>query len=357
MRDKLLKEIEYALISSGVDAENVRSRLIIVLDKYEVQQRCTEIAIAEEDDISKYIRLFLINKRVAGRTERTLKSYKQGLEKVFNTINKSPASVTADDIKMFLAVRDVRDGVSKCCQQNTCRILSSFYQWMITEEYIIKNPMLKISKIKVPKIRKEAFSEIEIEQMRHAIGDDTRLELIFEMLLSTWCRVSEIAQMKISDISEDRTSVKVLGKGNKERICYINAKAKWCLDRYLKMRNDNNDYLFPNSAYNSFSGPLEDKELANKCRDKYWWTNAELVGNGHIEVNSIELFIRNLGKKAAVKKTHPHRFRRTGATFALRLGMPIEQVSKLLGHESIETTQIYLDISEQELSSAHKKYV
>ena len=53
---------------------------------------------------------------------------------------------------------------------------------------------------------------------------------------------------------------------------------------------------------------------------------------------------------------HPHRFRRTGATFALRRGMPIEQVSKLLGHESIETTQIYLDISEQDIALAHRKY-
>lgn len=61
--------------------------------------------------------------------------------------------------------------------------------------------------------------------------------------------------------------------------------------------------------------------------------------------------------KANVEKTHPHRFRRTGATYALRRGMPIEQVSRLLGHESIETTQIYLDISEKELEQGHRKYV
>lgn len=58
-----------------------------------------------------------------------------------------------------------------------------------------------------------------------------------------------------------------------------------------------------------------------------------------------------------MKKVHPHRFRRTCATFALRRGMPIEQVSKMLGHENIATTQIYLDLTEEELQQAHKKYV
>lgn len=60
---------------------------------------------------------------------------------------------------------------------------------------------------------------------------------------------------------------------------------------------------------------------------------------------------------ALANNVHPHRFRRTGATMALRAGMPLMEVSKLLGHESIETTQIYLDISDEELEQAHMKYV
>lgn len=66
---------------------------------------------------------------------------------------------------------------------------------------------------------------------------------------------------------------------------------------------------------------------------------------------------RKLGKKARVEKVHPHRFRRTCATFALRKGMPIEQVSKMLGHEEISTTKIYLDLNQEELRQAHRKYV
>ena len=96
----------------------------------------------------------------------------------------------------------------------------------------------------------------------------------------------------------------------------------------------------------------------SKKAQRNWWQNKELVtDNEHVDKSTIESHIRKLGRKAGVENTHPHRFRRTGATFALRRGMPIEQVSKLLGHESLETTQIYLDISESELEQSHKKYV
>ena len=67
--------------------------------------------------------------------------------------------------------------------------------------------------------------------------------------------------------------------------------------------------------------------------------------------------MRKMAERAGVDKANPHKFRRTCATMALRRGMPIEQVSKMLGHESLETTQIYLDLEENELEQAHKKYV
>ena len=76
----------------------------------------------------------------------------------------------------------------------------------------------------------------------------------------------------------------------------------------------------------------------------------------HSDLGTIESIVREIGKRAGVTNTHPHRFRRTGATMALRAGMDLMLVSKILGHESIATTQIYLDISSDELLEAHKKY-
>lgn len=361
MRDELQKELMMALMQEGIDTEKIRSKLIIILSNYEVQKRCTEVAVVDENEIEKYMRLFLINKRVAGRTDRTLKHYQTTLKRFFEDIQKNPMEITSDDIKMYLAVKEVRDNAGKVYMRNILRVVSSFYQWMQREEYLLKNPINKVDEIKVPKVKKEAFSEIQIEKMRACIGDDVKLMCIFELLLSTWCRVSELVGMKINDFSEDLTSVTVHGKGSKDRLCYINARAKIYLEKYLSERNDKNEYIFPKSSTTTGGG--EDGRISQKCKEhgvklRDWWKVEKLVHEtDHTDKSNVENWVRKLGKRSGVENVHPHRFRRTGATFALRKGMPIEQVSKLLGHESIETTQIYLDISEKELEQAHRKFV
>jgi site-specific recombinase XerD len=89
-----------------------------------------------------------------------------------------------------------------------------------------------------------------------------------------------------------------------------------------------------------------------------WYEYPDMVDAAEpMDKGSIESIIRNIGKRAGVKNTHPHRFRRTGATMALRTGMPIMTVSKLLGHANIAVTQVYLDISDETLENEHGKYV
>lgn len=327
MRDKLLNELLCIANDFGAPSEQLKSKLIIALDKYEVTQRTTEIAICSENDIEKYLKLFLLNKRVSGRTERTLIQYKTTLVRFFEEVRKSPLEITSDDIKLYLATKEIRDGVSKCYQNDILRVIGSFYTWMQREEYIARNPMNKVDKINIPKKRKKAFTEYEIEVMRNNLTT-LRDKALFEVLLSTWCRVSEVEGMNISDIKNGDT-IEVLGKGQKYRQVYFNPKAKLAIENYLASRTDKNDALFV-----SLDKPYS-----------------------RIKKSGIEILIRKLGRKSGVENSHPHRFRRTGATLALRKGMPIELVSKILGHESIETTQIYLDISEREVENAHRKYM
>lgn len=338
-RDDLMIKLKQILIEYGIPPDDLNAKLYLAIDPYEIQLRSTELVVADEETTEKYIKLFLVNKRVSGRTENTIRFYGLSLKMFFAECPKLPTEVTSDDIKRFFALKEIRDGNSRVYIKNLSRVLSSFYQWMQREEYITRNPFNKIDEIKLPKVKKSAFTD--------------------EIMLSTWCRVSELAGIKISDFSEDRESVLIHGKGQKDRICYMNAKAKIVLVQYMSYRDDNNPYLFPSckytatekQAFSSGTKKLKREELCN------WWHYEEYIGDGHIDKSSIESKIRRLGKKAGVDNTHPHRFRRTGATFALRRGMPIEQVSKLLGHESIETTQIYLDISDRELEQSHKKYV
>lgn len=148
----------------------------------------------------------------------------------------------------------------------------------------------------------------------------------------------------------------MLGKGDKEREVYLTPKAELLIGKYLAKRSDSNPYLFPRAKY---AGNIT-KVAKGKSRDQQrrWYEDPDQVDEaGHMDQSSIESVVRNIGKRAGVENVHPHRFRRTGATMALRAGMPLLQVSKMLGHEQIDTTQIYLDISDQELMQAHERYV
>ena len=157
--------------------------------------------------------------------------------------------------------------------------------------------------------------------------------------------------MRISEISG--TKITVQGKGDKERDVYLSPKAQLALQTFLNERSDDNPYVFPRAKY---AGDIQ--KFTKRGRKKSeWWKEPELVGSGHRDASTIESTIRRIGKDAGVPNAHPHRFRRTGATMALRSGMPLLTVSKLLGHENIGTTQIYLDISDKELEQAHEKWV
>ena len=175
--------------------------------------------------------------------------------------------------------------------------------------------------------------------------------MIVEMLLSTGCRVSELTEILLADI--EGSKILVRGKGAKERYVYLNAKAQLALEQYLSERKDDNPFLFPKGKMLS----EWDRKGLTKEDMKSWWKDREKIKDGHVDKGSIEKVVVRIAKRAGIDKANPHKFRRTCATMALKRGMPLLQVSKMLGHESTETTQIYLDLSEDDLAQAHKKYV
>ena len=116
--------------------------------------------------------------------------------------------------------------------------------------------------------------------------------------------------MNISDVDFENKECVVLGKGNKQRKVYFDAKTKIHLKKYLESRADNNDALFV-----SLLKPYD-----------------------RLEISGVEIMLRKIGKRIGIDKVHPHKFRRTLATKAIDKGMPIEQVQHLLGHAKIDTT-------------------
>lgn len=322
-------------------AKKLEGIIYMVLADFNIERASTELEVYKGDVTTELIKRFIVSKKLKNCSDRTLKYYTTESMRIFETIGKNPIDATVDDIRMYFFKRQIEDKVSPVTINNERRVLSSFYKWMNQEDVRMSNPMLKIDEIKEPKKKKKAFTEYEIELMRNQIVD-IRNKAIFEILVSTWARVSEIAEIKLSDIQEDQ--VLVHGKGDKYRYVFLTPKAQLAIKEYLDRRQDENCYLFTRKK----------DDLGGTIRN--WWMFPEYVDESrHIDVGTIELFIRKLGKKNGIA-AHPHKFRRTGATMALKKGMPLMTVSKTLGHESIDTTQIYLDIDETDLKEAHMKY-
>ena len=357
MKEDLINDLVITLTPHLDDLNVADAKMLIeiVLQPYEVTKPETTLTIWDGDKNEIVLKRFIAAKLAKGCSARTIKYYTESVTRTLQDIGKNYDEITSDDIRLHFAIRVQRDQVSKTTANNERRCLSSFYGWLQNEEILLKNPMKKVDVIKVTKKKKKAFALMDLEKIRLACRT-AREKAMVEILSSTWCRVSELLEIKISDLKDNECIVH--GKGDKYRTVYLNARAILAIHEYLKERTDESPYLFPGCRYMAKQKEFHDAIKNAGLRYDEWYMIPSLISTDHIpDPSIIENTVRKIGKRAEVENVHPHRFRRTGATLALRQGMPITTVSKLLGHENIETTQIYLDISDEELQQAHNKYV
>lgn len=277
---------------------------------------------------------FFVAKQAMGLSPNSLAQYRNTIAEFLTTVQKHIKDITTEDVRLYITHKKM-NGASACYQNNIRLCLSSFFSFLHEEGLIALNPISRIKKIRQPKVIKEPFTEQEIEQMRDK-ADSLRDKAIVDFLFSTGCRVSEMTGVDKTDIDWDNGRVLVKGKGSKFRWVYLNARASVSLKAYLDSRLDTASALFVG------------KSKSHKDPDK---NPARLTKSG------VEVVIRELGKSLGIEKAHPHRFRRTAATVALRRGMPIEQVSKILGHASLNTTTIYANSTQDDLAIAHRKFL
>lgn len=334
-KEEFINNIAIKLELPREEVQKIKNLLYMELYNYTLTKiESTEIVTYEESINEEAVRMFFIAKNIQGCTQRTLEYYRNTLKEFFGFLQDKPITeITTNDIRYYLAVKKERDGISDVSMDNLRRNLSSFFGWLVEEEYIVKNPILKVKKVRQEKYVKKAFTDIELEKLRLQVSrieaDEKRIRTsaLFEVLISTGRRISEVRNMNRSDLDNDEIVVK--GKGKKERVVYLNAKAKLALGQYLNLRTDDNPAMF----------------VTLDCRHL------------RLEISGMGPAIRELGKKAEVSDVHPHRFRRTAATMALNRGMPIDQVQMMLGHSNIETTTIYARSAQETVKASHKKYV
>lgn len=326
-RQMLMLSIEEAMlqVSDPEERERATRKILCLLSDYEVTKKCTDLTVY--DDLNdRIIKRYCACLSVDGKSKGTISGYARQIRRFAEQTGLQLTEMGIYDIRYFLACEKER-GVSDRSIENIRSYLSAFYQWLTAEEMIQKNPCVNLKPIKYKEKERKAFSSVELDAIRHACRDQKERAII-EMLISTGVRVSELAEMDVSDVNFSDLSVHVRnGKGGKERITYTTDVARAHLLKYLSGRPDVFTGLFMNRNGTKYT--------TNYIREK----------------------LKEIGKRAGVSNVHPHRFRRTFATGLAARGMPVQDIQRLLGHTSITTTMEYINMDDTKVRAAYQQFI
>lgn len=326
MRRELIEEVKMKMLPylNSVQMIKLSQVLETVLQGLDIDTLEAEAKL----DSDSLLAAFITAKKLEGCSEKTLAYYQKSIEAVLQAIGKEVRQITTDDLRAYLTSYQATNRVSKVTIDNVRRNLSSFFAWLEDEDFIIKSPVRRIRRIKTAKVIKETYSDENLEVMRDRCTNERDLALI-DLLASSGMRAGELVKLNRADVDFEERECIVLGKGSKERYVYFDARAKIHLQNYLAARQDDNPALFV-----SLRAPYR-----------------------RLQIGGLEIRLRQLGRRLNLPKVYPHKFRRTMATAAIDKGMPVEQLQKLLGHERIDTTMHYAMVKQQNVKTAHRKYI
>lgn len=307
------------------DPQQLRDVLAMVdisLHDFEISRKPMEIIPAT--GVPEVVKYYLASKAIANLSKGTLKQYHYKLTNFFDTVRKSYLDIRANDIRIYLYNYKLEHGSSDCYMDNVRITLNSFFQWLVDNEYLLRNPCAQVEKIKYQPKRREPLTTYSLEDLRwHCEG--VREKALVDFLYSTGCRISECANVMLSDIDWHENAVLIRhGKGDKQRIVYFNDEAKVSLKAYLKTRQDDTPAL---------------------------WVSTKRP-HQQLQSHALENIIKTIGQRIGVH-AYPHKLRHTFATVGLRNGMPLEKLQALLGHSNPQTTLIYAKHDNTQLHMEH----
>jgi len=243
---------------------------------------------------------------------------------------KSVAAINKDVLKEFVGLIQERYAPKTCRRRIAC--IKAFFNHMEYEDVISVNPFRKIKvtlkeEKTLPKTMKKQEITLQLRYVYELIskaksgyqkGIALKLAAIYELLIGTGIRIGELCNLKIDDIDFDDRSIRIFGKGGKERVVYLSSNLLIeALRQYAEIVKSNgikSEFLF-------------------KGRNQR-----------HISEESARNYIEKIGWKTLGKKITPHMFRHTFATMLLESNVDIKYIQELLGHSSIKTTMIYLHL-------------
>lgn len=312
---------------AALPPDQLRSVLSVLdqtLPEYDIHRK--PVALSRPDVLPDVVKYFLASKAVENLSAGTLKIYRLRLIDFFSLVRKPFQDVTPNDIRMYLFYyKDTR----KACNsylESIRRILNSFYSWLVSNEYLPRNPISKVEHIKYQAPERDPLTAYQLELLRWHC-ETVREKALIDFFFSTGIRLSECRDMDRSDISWDtRSAVVRHGKGDKRRTVFFNAESELTLRKYLETRTDDDPALFVTSR-----GPVR-----------------------RLCLRAIENIVRKVAARADLH-VYPHKLRHTFATSGLRGGMPLEKLQALMGHTRPETTLIYAKLSCADLQREHER--
>ena len=280
--------------------------------------------------ITKYIDYLKYERKLSNNT---VLSYSENIGVFLNEIkNKSILSITSDDIKKFLEKEHIKSSKTR---SHYITVLNNLYTFLINEGISKINPL---ENIKQPKIEKKLPSYLTIEEIDQLLDVelispyDYRNKAMLEVLYGTGIRVSELINIKLSDIDFIEDYIRITGKGSKERIVPFNDVCKNYLEKYINeyrnllLKNKDSEYVFINSRSSKISRQGFFKIIKELCL-----------------------------KKGIKKNVSPHLLRHSFATHLLNNGADLRIIQELLGHSDLSTTQIYTEVLNEKLKKDYEE--
>lgn len=312
------------VVSDSVVLNDVLRMVDISMNDFDISKKSLEIIPV--NDMTPIIKCYLASKSIANLSKGTVKQYKYKLVDFFSSVGKSYIDITTNDIRIYLYNFKISRNASDSYVDNVRITLNSFFSWLVENEYLQRNPCSKVDKIKYQQKRREPLTPYQLEKIRWD-AKDVREKALIDIFYSTGCRVSECADIRLSDINWEQRSIHIRhGKGDKERTVFFNAEAEVAMKAYLNTRSDNTDALFVSTK--SPHQPLQSHALEN--------------------------IIKKVSKCAGIH-VYPHKLRHTFATASLHGGMSLEKLQALMGHSKPETTLIYAKQDQKDLQIEHQR--
>ncbi len=280
-----------------------------------------------------------------GLSHNSIENYSFDIKKLINylednEIHIAPDKIDKDQIKQF--IYSVSKTINPRSQGRLISGLRNFFDYLVFENYRDSNPMDLIESPKIGRKLPDTLSvddidllinTIDLSYQYQGVNLGERNRAIIETLYSCGLRVSELIELKISDLFFDEGFIKVTGKGDKQRFVPIGESTKKYIEIWKAIRNhidvnpESKDILFLNYKGNKLTRAM------------------------------IFTIIKNLVKKSGLKKTvSPHTFRHSFATHLLENGADLRAIQMMLGHESITTTEVYMHVDRSHLSDVLNKF-